>query len=1050
MAASSPAASPYPRVGERADFPAIEEEILTSWDEQHTFEASVEARSAGENGDNEFVFYDGPPFANGQPHYGHLLTGYVKDAIPRYQTMRGRRVERRWGWDTHGLPVEMQVEKELGIGGVVEIEEYGIDKFNARCRALVADTASDWQRYVRRQARWVDMRNAYRTLDLPYMESVMWALKELHTKGLLYEGYRVLPYCWECETPLSNFETRMDDAYRERQDPAVTVLFELNPGVGEAVPLKILVWTTTPWTLPSNLALAVGPDIDYAVLEEEGSRYVIGEATMAGYEQQLEQAERVGTIKGSELVGRAYKPLFPYFAGTENAFRVLAGDFVSTEDGTGTVHMAPGFGEDDQRVCEANGIPVVVPVDGKGKFTDEIADYAGLQVFEANPKIIKDLKSAGAIVRHETYAHSYPHCWRTDTPLIYRAVSSWFVAVGQVKERMLALNQEITWVPDHVRDGAFGKWLENARDWSISRNRFWGSPIPVWKSDDPAYPRVDVYGSLDELEADFGVRLDDLHRPAVDELTRPNPDDPSGKSTMRRIPDVLDCWFESGSMPFAQVHYPFENRDWFEHHFPADFICEYVGQTRGWFYTLHVLSTALFDRPPFQSCVAHGILLGDDGQKLSKRLKNFPDPDQVFSTYGADAMRWYQLSSPILRGGDGAVDERGIAEASRQVLQPIWNAWHFFTLYANTDGYRATFRTDAESVLDRYVLAKTRELVVTVTERMDVYDLYGACAAVTAYIDALNNWYIRRSRDRFWHSDPDAFDTLATVLRTLCLVTAPVLPLLSEYVYRGLTGDASVHLADWPEPDSLPADPQLVAAMDLAREVCSAALSVRKAQNLRVRLPLATLTVAGAGAASLEAFAELIAEEVNVKTVDLRDDVADLTTGVLQVTPAVVGPRLGPDTQKVLRAAKAGEWSQRDDGRVEVAGHVLEPGEFTLRLTPADEDTSRALPGRDTVVVLAVATTPELEAEGTARDVIRLVQSARKDEGLHVSDRIRLVLELPHDAKAAVQAHEAHLEAETLTLEVVYADERTRPADAHRGELPDGRHVHIGVTKAST
>ncbi|MDQ1375736.1 MAG: isoleucyl-tRNA synthetase [Actinomycetota bacterium] len=1047
MAAENPVDSPYPRVGERADFPALEEEILASWDRDHTFEASVEARAAGEDGSNEYVFYDGPPFANGQPHYGHLLTGYVKDAVPRYQTMRGRRVERRWGWDTHGLPVEMQIEKELGVSGAVQIEEYGIDRFNARCRALVADVASDWQRFVRRQARWVDMGNAYRTLDLPYMESVIWALKQLHDKGLMYEGYKVLAYCWECETPLSNFETRMDDAYRERQDPAVTVLFELDPVEGEpdGVPLEILVWTTTPWTLPSNLALAVGPDMDYAVLEEEGHRYVIGEATMASYTQQLERAVRVGTMKGEALVGRTYRPLFPYFRDTPNAFRVLAGDFVSTDEGTGTVHIAPGFGQDDQRVSEANGIPVVVPVDRQGKFTDEVPDYAGLQVFDANPRIIKDLKAAGAIVKHETYAHSYPHCWRTDTPLIYKAVSSWFIQVTAVNDRMLELNQEINWVPEHVKDGAFGKWIENLIDWPISRNRYWGTPIPVWKSDDPAYPRVDVYGSLDELERDFGVRLDDLHRPGVDELTRPNPDDPTGKSTMRRVPEVLDCWFDSGSMPFAQVHYPFENREWFENHFPADFICEYVGQTRGWFYTLHTLSTTLFDRPAFQTCLAHGVLLGDDGQKLSKRLRNFPDPDQVFARYGADAMRWYLLSSPILRGGDGAVEERAIAEASRHILQPIWNAWHFFTLYANTDGYRATFRADASGVLDRYILAKTHELVVEVTARMDAYDLFSACGAVTAFIDALNNWYIRRSRDRFWHSDTDAFDTLATVMRTLTQVTAPLLPLVSEYVYRGLTGEPSVHLADWPDPATLPADPELVAAMDLAREVCSAALSVRKAQNRRVRLPLATLTVAGAGAASLEGFAELIADEVNVKTVDLRDEVGDLATGVLQVTPAVVGPRLGPDTQKVLRAAKAGEWSQRDDGRVDVAGHVLEPSEFTLRLTPSDEDTSRALSGRDTVIVLDVVPSPELEAEGVARDVVRLVQEARKKQGLHVSDRIHLVIEPPDDVRPAVAAHRDYVMAETLARDLVLAE--THIADAHRGELSDGRHVHIGLHK---
>jgi isoleucyl-tRNA synthetase len=1041
MAAEHLVDPPYPRVGERADFPALELEMLDQWDAEGTFEASVEQRPAGVDGQNEYVFYDGPPFANGLPHYGHLLTGYVKDAVPRYETMKGRRVARQWGWDTHGLPVEMQVEQELGLGGVAAILDYGIDKFNAKCRALVNDVGSDWQRYVRRQARWVDMVNAYRTLDLPYMESVMWALKQLWDKGLLYEGYKVLPYCWECETPLSNFETRQDDAYRQRQDPAVTVVFELETGE------RILVWTTTPWTLPSNLALAVGPDIDYAVLEEDGVRYLIGEATMAKYSAQLEGAQRVGTVKGSELVGRSYTPLFPFFADTPNAFTVLAGDFVSTEDGTGAVHMAPGFGEEDQRLCEANDIAVVVPVDQQGKFTAEVPPYAGMQVFDANAEIIRDLKAAGSLVKHETYDHSYPHCWRTDTPLIYRAVGSWFVKVTAVKDRMVELNQQIRWVPEHVRDGAFGKWLENARDWAISRNRFWGSPIPVWKSDDPEYPRVDVYGSLDEIEVDFGVRLTDLHRPAVDELTRPNPDDPTGRSTMRRVPDVLDCWFESGSMTFAQVHYPFENAEWFEHHFPADFICEYVGQTRGWFYTLHVLSTALFDRPPFRACVAHGILLGDDGQKLSKRLKNYPDPEEMFSKFGADAMRWYLLSSAILRGSDGMVDARSIGEASRQVLTPIWNAWHFFTLYANTDGYRARFRTDAEGVLDRYALAKTHELVATVGQYMDTYDLFGACAAVNAYINALNNWYIRRSRDRFYRSDPDAFDTLATCLRTLMLVTAPLLPLLSDRIYRDLTGEGSVHLADWPGPDALPADPDLVTAMDLAREVCSSALSVRKATNRRVRLPLPQLTVAGPGAASLEPFAELIEEELNVKRLVLRDDVGDLASGGLQVTPAVVGPRLGPDTQKVLAAARAGAWAAQDDGTVAIAGHVLQAGEFTLRLTPADETTGRALPGQDVVVVLDVEPGPELEAEGIARDVVREINRVRKESKLHVGDRIHLVLEMPSDAREAVETHGNYVSNETLAAELVFADGPL--SNGHRAELHDGRHFHIGLHKLS-
>jgi isoleucyl-tRNA synthetase len=1031
-----PKNDPSRSVPASASFPELEQRILDFWSADKTFQASVDARAAGTNGDNEFVFYDGPPFANGLPHYGHLLTGYVKDVVPRYETMRGHRVERRFGWDCHGMPAEVTAEQQLGISVKREILEMGVGAFNEACRVSVLQYTQDWERYVNRQARWVDFENDYKTLDLPYMESVMWAFKTLHDKGLIYEGFKVLPYCWRCETPLSNTETRMDDVYRNRQDPAVTVAFQLESGE------KILVWTTTPWTLPSNLALAVGPDVDYVVVEQDGQRYILGAARLAAYAKELGEATPVGMVTGNDLVGKRYTPLFDFLADTPNAFQVLPGDFVTTEDGTGVVHMAPAFGEDDQILCASYDIPVRVTVDDHTRFTALVPPYQGMQVFEANKPIVADLRKAGVVLRFDSYDHAYPHCWRCDTPLVYKAVSSWFVQVTKFKDRMVELNQQITWTPEHIKDGSFGKWLANARDWSISRNRFWGSPIPVWKSDDPQYPRMDVYGSLEELERDFGVKVTDLHRPYVDDLTRPNPDDPTGKSTMRRVPEVLDCWFESGSMPFAQVHYPFENAGWFEHHYPGDFIVEYIGQTRGWFYTLHVLATALFDRPAFRSCVSHGIVLGSDGLKMSKSRKNYPDVYDMFDSYGSDAMRWFLMSSPILRGGDLVVTESGIRDSVRQVVNPLWNAWYFFTLYANADGYSAVGRTDSENVLDRYVLAKLRDAVESVTAQLDVYDVSGACASVRSFLDGLTNWYIRRSRDRFWSSDRDAFDTLYTVLETTSRLVAPLLPMVSEEIYQGLTGARSVHLTDWPTADELPADPDLVAAMDQVREVCSAALSLRKAKGLRVRLPLASLTVAAPGAESLAPFADLVADEVNVKDVRLSSDVDAACSSVLAVVPKVLGPRLGKDVQRVIKAVKSGDWSS-DGGRVVAGGVELVEGEYTLRLVPADADRSAPLAGDVGVVVLDTTVTPELEAEGVARDVVRAVQQARKDAGFDVSDRIRLTVAAEGATADAIRAHQEFLASETLASEVAFG-----PVEADETEVGDGGVVRVAVEKA--
>jgi isoleucyl-tRNA synthetase len=1035
------------------DLPAVERRVLDFWAADKTFEASVDARKG-----DEYVFYDGPPFANGLPHYGHLLTGYVKDVVPRYQTMRGHRVERRFGWDCHGLPAEVEAEKQLGISTKAEILELGVDRFNEACRTSVLRYTKDWERYVTRQARWVDFANDYKTLDLDYMESVMWAFKTLHDKGLVYEGFRVLAYCWRCETPLSNTETRMDDVYRDRQDPAVTVMFTLDSGE------KLLVWTTTPWTLPSNLAVAVGPDIEYAVYEENGQRYILAAARAGAYARELADATQVGTLRGADLVGRRYTPLFDFLADTPNAFQVLGADFVTTEDGTGVVHLAPAFGEDDQNACQAAGIPTVVTVDEHTRFTALVPAYQGEQVFEANKPVLRDLRAMGVVVRQETYTHPYPHCWRCDTPLVYKAVSSWFVAVTRFRDRMVELNQQIDWTPAHVKEGSFGKWLANARDWSISRNRFWGSPIPVWKSDDPNYPRTDVYGSLSELERDFGelatrsgehggelatrsgehggLRVSDLHRPGVDELTRPNPDDPTGKSTMRRVPEVLDCWFESGSMPFAQVHYPFENREWFEHHYPGDFIVEYFPQVRGWFYTLHVLATALFDRPAFRHCVVHGNVLGDDGRKMSKSLRNYPDVYQMFDAYGSDAMRWMLMSSPVLRGGDMPVTESSIRDSVRHVLLPLWNVWYFFSLYANAENYSATWRVDSTDPLDRYILAKTRDLVADVTRQMDEYDVSGACGSVRSYLDALTNWYVRRSRDRFWSGDRDAFDTLYTVLETLCRVMAPLAPLVSEEIWQGLTGERSVHLTDWPGFDAFPADAQLVAGMDTVREACSAALSIRKAQGLRVRLPLPSLTVATQAADTLRPYADLVADEVNVKDVVFTPDVDQYSEQVLTVVPRALGPRVGGQVQQVIRAVKAGEWSLVD-GRPVAAGVRLEEGEYELRLVAADAEHSAPISGG--VVVLDTTVTPELAAEGLARDVVRVIQQARRAADLDVADRITVVLDASDEVTAAVRSHADFVAREVLATTVSYGS----VTDGFAGEVGEGAEVRVTVTRVA-
>ncbi|MBE6454572.1 MAG: isoleucine--tRNA ligase [Alphaproteobacteria bacterium] len=998
----------YADIKAKPDFVALEKEVLKFWEENKTFEKSVQNR----DGAAEFVFYDGPPFANGTPHYGHIMVSYVKDVVARFQTMNGKKVERRLGWDCHGLPAEMSAEKQLGVSGRKQIEEYGIEKFNNFCRSDVLKYSNIWVDTFKRIGRWVDFNHDYKTMDLSFMESVINNFKQLWDKGLVYEDYRVLPYSWAAETPLSNFE--VNQGYQDKTDNAITVLFKLENG------MKILVWTTTPWTLPSNLMLAVGNDIDYVVMEEDGQKYILGRALLGRYKKQLENAVEVGSMKGSELVGMSYEPMFPYFKHLKEkgCFKVLSGEFVSTEDGTGVVHIAPGFGQDDFDVCRAcnPNFPVVCPVDEAGKFTSEVKDYEGKQVFETNEPIMQWLKENGLLVKKEQYTHSYPFCWRTDTPLIYKAMSSWFVRVTDFRDDMVKNNQEINWVPDHIKDGRFGKWLEGARDWSISRNRFWGTPIPVWKSDNPAFPRVDVFGSVAEIKEKTGFDVVDLHKPYIDDVVYPNPDDPSGKTMMRRVGDVFDCWFESGSMPYAQVHYPFENKEWFENHFPADFIVEAMDQTRGWFYTLTVLSTALHNRPAFKNCICTGLLMAEGGQKLSKRLKNYPDPNEVLDTIGSDALRWFLVSSPVLKGGNLAVDKE-IAKAAREALIPLWNAFYFFTLYANAENYQAKEVYSSTEAMDNYILSKLKKLSEIVQKGINTYDVAVACNEISGFIEVLNNWYIRRTRDRFWEGDTKAFDVLYTVLVNLSKVAAPLLPFVSEYIFKTLTGKESVHLEDYPNLSAIQFDASLVDDMDFLQDLCSAGKFIREEKNLRNRLPLSSLTVVGHELPT--AYSEIIKDELNVKEVKFDNNLSAYADKKIYLYTPLLGKALGKDMGAVMAAYKQGQWELNSDGTLSIGGQKLTTDLFEVRLDMKEGVAGRAFAENKALVTLDTVVTDELKREGMARDFVRLVQTLRKDKDFNVSDRIELYYSTSDAELAkALSENEAYIAEQVLAVKV--------------------------------
>ena len=1001
----------YADVKAKPDFVEVEKNILKFWEEDKTFEKSVHNR----DGAAEFVFYDGPPFANGTPHYGHIMVSYVKDVVARFQTMNGKKVERRLGWDCHGLPAEMSAEKQLGVSGRKQIEEYGVEKFNDFCRSDVLKYSGIWVDMFKRIGRWVDFNHDYKTMDLAFMESVIHNFKELYDKGLVYEDYRVLPYSWAAETPLSNFE--VNQGYQDKTDNAITVMFKLENG------MNILVWTTTPWTLPSNLMLAVGKDIDYVVMEENGEKYILAEARLGAYKKQLEHAQKVGTMKGSELLGLSYEPMFPYFKDlkAKGAFKVLRGEFVSTEDGTGIVHIAPGFGQDDFDACRAydKDFPVVCPVDEAGKFTSEVPDYEGKQVFETNEPIMQLLKEKGILVKKEQYTHTYPFCWRTDTPLIYKAMSSWFVKVTDFRDEMVKNNQQINWVPEHIKDGRFGKWLEGARDWSISRNRFWGTPIPVWKSDNPKFPRIDVFGSIAEIKEKTGFDVKNLHKPYIDDVVYPNPDDPSGQTMMRRVGDVFDCWFESGSMPYAQIHYPFENKEWFEKHFPADFIVEAMDQTRGWFYTLTVLATALHNRPAFKNCICTGLLMAEGGQKLSKRLKNYPDPNEILESIGSDALRWFLVSSPVLKGGNLAVDKEGkeIAKASRVAQIPLWNAFYFFTLYANAEEYQAKEISHSSEAIDNYILSKLKHLRNVVKTGIESYDVAQATNETASFMEVLNNWYIRRTRDRFWEGDKQAFDTLYTVLVNLSKIIAPLMPFVSEYVYKTLTGEESVHLADYPSLAEIEEDADLVEKMDFVQDLCSTAKFIREEKNLRNRLPLRSLTVIGKELTP--AYQDIVKDELNVKEVKFDNNLENYASKKVYLYTPLLGKALGKAMGGVMAAYKQGQWSLNEDGTLSIGGENLSKDLFEVRLEMKEGVAGKAFADNKAVVTLDTVVTNELKREGMARDFVRLVQTLRKDKDFNISDRIELSYETADAELAlALRENEGYIAEQVLAVKV--------------------------------
>ena len=1045
-------------VSNKTDFPAMEKSILDFWEQNNIFQKSLDRNTDS----RPYVFYDGPPFATGLPHYGHLLAGTIKDIVPRYETMRGYRVARRFGWDCHGLPIEALAQEALGVKGAYEIRELGIDKFNEQCRSMVMKYVSEWRTTVTRMGRWVDFDDDYKTMDADFMESIWWVFKQLWQQGRVYKSYRIMPYSWMLSTPLSNFEA--GNNYKDVQDPAITVKARLQQGAdatwGETF---LLIWTTTPWTLPENLAICAGPEIDYVVVRDlqENCCFVMADERLEAYYKDGEGCEIVARLKGRELKDWRYEPIFPYFAqhAEAGAFRVLNDAFVSTGDGTGLVHLAPAYGEDDFRVCRESGIDVIAdPLDASCNFTDQLPEYAGRFCKDCDKDLIRWLKQQNKLAHQSTIVHSYPFCDRTDTPLIYRAIEAWYVRVEDLHDRLTANNESVHWMPEYVGDKRFGNWLKEARDWNISRNRFWGSCIPVWINENDPADMICV-GSIDELEALSGVRVTDLHKHFVDKIVIEK-----DGNRYHRTPEVLDCWFESGSMPYAQQHYPFKRKGDESSFFPADFIAEGLDQTRGWFYTLMVLGTCLFDKAPFKNVVVNGMVLAEDGKKMSKRLKNYPDPVHILDAYGADALRLYMIYSPVVRAENLRFSESGVKQILRELLIPWWNAYSFFVTYANVDGFeeRELHRPAVENVLDRWIVSSLETLIADVTEAMDVYDLQRSVRPFVKFVEDLTNWYIRRSRRRFWKSQNDddkmcAYRTLRYVLVQLSKIAAPFTPFISESIYRNLKGEGmpeSVHLCDFPQADSDARDKELERGISLVQDVVRLGRQLRLENDLKVRQPLSSIHVVSANPeiqSLLNGYDDLITDELNIKRVTYGSDETTMADVSVKADFRRLGPRFGKRMKEVA-AAIASLHSEQAAELAAARSVTLAIGAEQIELLPDDVVVQRtpkagmvvASEG-DVLVGIETTLTPELVAEGLARECVSRIQAKRKESNFDVTQRITITFDVLENAelKSALEKHSDYIQMETLSSRPLFA---TLPSSSEVYDL-NGCMIRIDIQK---